>query len=184
MAHAGVAAAAAAFVLLALQTTIAGAGGAGSGERSGARSGEAAVSRAVPTQQGVVTNLVDGDTLDVRLAGVVVRIRLLNVDAPETKKPDSPVECMGPEASARLAELVPVGSTVGLSFDVDRTDRFGRTLAMVTTETGVNVSEALASDGLGVAVQIGRNRAGYPLVRAAEKRARAKGVGIYSNKCQ
>ena len=50
----------------------------------------------------VVARLVDGDTLDVRLAGGrEERVRLIGIDTPETKKPGDPVECFGPEASAR-----------------------------------------------------------------------------------
>ena len=115
----------------------------------------AATSAAVPLakEHGIVTHLVDGDTLDVSLGGIRTRIRLLNVDAPETVKPDTPVECMGPQASARLAQLAPLGSTVGLAFDVERLDQFGRTLATVITASGQNASEVLANEGLGVAVR-------------------------------
>jgi len=136
-----------------------------------------------PTDTGVVTHLVDGDTLDVRINGVILRVRLLNVDTPETKKPNTPVQCMGPEASARLAELAPIGSTVELSYDVDRLDRYGRTLALVTTEAGADASETLASEGLGLAVRIGKNGAGYPTVLAAEKRAQKLRLGLYSGAC-
>jgi micrococcal nuclease len=136
-----------------------------------------------PTDQGVVTHLVDGDTLDVRVNGVVLRVRLLNVDTPETKKPNTPVQCMGTEASARLAELAPIGSRVKLSYDVDRLDGFGRTLAVVTTKGGVNASETLAAEGLGVALRIGQNGAGYARVLAAEKQARKLRLGLFSGAC-
>ncbi|MBK4347224.1 thermonuclease family protein [Lacisediminihabitans sp. G11-30] len=135
------------------------------------------------TDHGEVTHLVDGDTLDVSIAGVTTRIRLLNIDTPETVKPDSPVECMGPQASARLAQLAPPGSTVGLAYDVERTDRYGRTLAMVITPDGGNASEILAREGLGVAVEYGANVAGYDAIMAAERQARDANVGLYSGAC-
>lgn len=137
----------------------------------------------VATEHGVVTHIVDGDTLDVKLGGVRTRIRLLNVDAPETVKPDTPVECMGPQASARLAQLAPLGSTVGLAFDLERTDQYGRTLATVITPSGQNASEVLADEGLGVAVKYGANIAGYATVAAAQQRAEAAGRGLYSGAC-
>ena len=34
--------------------------------------------------------MVDGDTLDVALAGTVERIRLIGIDTPETVKPNTP----------------------------------------------------------------------------------------------
>src|SRR5829696_5408219 len=78
----------------------------------------------------VVAHLVDGDTLDVRLAGGgEERVRLIGIDTPETKKPGSPIECFGPEASAHLAELVPVGTAVRVLRDVEARDVYGRFLA-------------------------------------------------------
>jgi micrococcal nuclease len=155
---------------------------------SGATSG--ALSPALPpvtppvaTEHGVVIHIVDGDTLDVKLGGVRTRIRLLNVDTPETVKPDTPVECMGPQASARLAQLAPLGSTVGLAFDVERTDQYGRTLATVITPSGQNASEVLASEGLGVAVKYGQNTAGYAAIVVAQKHAQATKLGLYSGAC-
>ncbi|MHC5796367.1 thermonuclease family protein [Lacisediminihabitans sp. FW035] len=137
----------------------------------------------IPTEQGRVTHLVDGDTLDVSLGGVRTRIRLLNVDTPETVKENTPVQCMGPEASARLKQLVPVGSTVGLVFDVERVDQYGRTLATVVTASGQNVSEVLAQEGLGRAVRHGQNVEGYATVQAAVERAREARLGLWSGAC-
>lgn len=137
----------------------------------------------IPTEQGRVTHLVDGDTLDVSLGGVRTRIRLLNVDTPETVKENTPVQCMGPEASARLNQLAPVGSMVGLVFDVERVDQYGRTLATVVTASGQNVSEVLAQEGLGRAVRYGQNVAGYATVQAAVARAKEARLGLWSGAC-
>jgi micrococcal nuclease len=137
----------------------------------------------VATEHGVVTHIVDGDTLDVTLGGTRTRIRLLNVNTPETVKPNTPVECMGPQASARLAQLAPLGSTVGLAFDVEHTEQYGRTLATVITPSGQNASEVLADEGLGVAVKYGANIAGYDTVVAAQQHAKAAGLGLYSGAC-
>jgi micrococcal nuclease len=41
---------------------------------------------------------VDGDTIDVERSGRTERIRLLNIDTPETVDPAQPVQCLGPEA--------------------------------------------------------------------------------------
>jgi micrococcal nuclease len=43
--------------------------------------------------------VVDGDTVDLLVGGRQERVRLIGVDTPETKHPDKPVECFGPEAS-------------------------------------------------------------------------------------
>ena len=105
-----------------------------------------------------VVRVVDGDTIDVRsgLLNTTTRVRLLNVDAPETVDPNRPVGCLGPEASQRLTELLPKGPPVDLAFDVERTDRYGRTLAGVYAN-GELVNAQLAAGGLAVPVTVGRN---------------------------
>ena len=58
--------------------------------------------------RATVTHVVDGDTVDLALR----RRRPTSgpgcsgIDTPETVKPDTPVECFGPEASARTKELL------------------------------------------------------------------------------
>ena len=65
----------------------------------------------------VVRRVVDGDTLIARIDGVDVRVRMLGVDAPESVTPDRPVECFGPEASARAHALLPEGTRIILATD-------------------------------------------------------------------
>ncbi|MFN5604060.1 MAG: thermonuclease family protein, partial [Actinomycetes bacterium] len=87
-----------------------------------------------PDANAVVERVVDGDTIDVTIDGRGDTVRLIGIDTPETKKPDTPVECYGPEASARLAELLPPGTPVRLERDIDSRDKFGRLLAYVHRE--------------------------------------------------
>ncbi|WP_309055182.1 thermonuclease family protein, partial [Streptomyces sp.] len=73
----------------------------------------AAETPAAPELRGervVVERVIDGDTVDVRKEGEVVRVRLLNIDTPETKDPNELVECFGPEATALLEQLLPPGT--------------------------------------------------------------------------
>jgi micrococcal nuclease len=107
----------------------------------------------------VVTHLVDGDTLDVRLeGGGGERVRLIGIDTPETKKPNTPVQCFGPEASVHLAQLVPVGTAVTLLRDEDLRDVYGRFLAYVfRREDGKFVNLAMAEDGFARVLSIAPN---------------------------
>ena len=76
-----------------------------------------------------VERVVDGDTL---LLENDARVRLIGVDAPESVKPDHPVEPFGPEASAFTKKWVgKAGNTVRLQFDKERVDQYGRFLAYV-----------------------------------------------------
>jgi micrococcal nuclease len=81
-----------------------------------------------------VTHVVDA--IDVRIGGRDERVRLIGIDTPETKKPNSPVECYGPEASAFTTSLLPVGSVVRIERDVVGRDDYGRLLGYVHLLTG------------------------------------------------
>jgi micrococcal nuclease len=78
----------------------------------------------------VVERVVDGDTIEVELDGVAEDVRYIGVDTPETVKPESPVECFGPQASAFNHRLVE-GRQVRLVFGVERRDVYDRLLAYV-----------------------------------------------------
>jgi micrococcal nuclease len=100
-----------------------------------------------PENEGEATieRVVDGDTLVLQDS---TRVRLIGIDTPETVDPRRPVECFGAEASARTKELLPAGTRVLLEYDVERTDRYGRTLAYVyRADDDLFVNLALARDG-------------------------------------
>ena len=61
---------------------------------------------------GVVTNVVDGDTLKVRVAGVVRTVDLAGIDAPELRGG----ECFAKAAHRRLRASVAIGGTVRFAF--------------------------------------------------------------------
>jgi micrococcal nuclease len=87
------------------------------------------------TETARVVRVVDGDTLVIDRGRGNERLRYIGVDAPESVKPDTPVEFMGREASAANAALVD-GATVVLEKDVSETDRFGRLLRYVWLRDG------------------------------------------------
>jgi micrococcal nuclease len=77
-----------------------------------------------------VIRAVDGDTILVRIEGGARYVRYIGVDTPETVKPDTPVQCYGPRASA-FTHRETDGETVRLVFDREREDVYGRLLAYV-----------------------------------------------------
>jgi len=81
----------------------------------------------LPAERATVQRVVDGDTL---LLPDRTRVRLIGVNAPESVKPDSPVEPFGPEASDFTKQFI-AGGDVRLEFDKERLDQYGRTLAYV-----------------------------------------------------
>ncbi|MFM7871392.1 MAG: thermonuclease family protein, partial [Actinomycetota bacterium] len=55
-----------------------------------------------PTADARIVEIIDGDTLVISVGGRRATTRLIGIDTPETKKPDTPVECYGPEATEFL----------------------------------------------------------------------------------
>ena len=97
----------------------------------------------LPPGQHHVVRVVDGDTL---LVDPHARVRLIGVNAPETVKPDWPVEPWGPEASAFTKQFVS-GGTVRLEFDDEPRDAYDRYLAYVWVGDKM-LNEELARAGL------------------------------------
>jgi micrococcal nuclease len=120
-----------------------------------------------------VAAVVDGDTIE--LAGGE-RVRYLLVDTPEST---GAVECFGPEAARFNRDLV-LGKEVALTFDVEREDRFGRTLAYVAVD-GVDVSAAILERGYGCVLFIAPNGvARKDELDELELRARTLGRGLWA----
>lgn len=130
---------------------------------------------------GLVTvqRVVDGDTLDVVRDGRHVRVRLLNINTPETVDPNRAAECGGPDASDWLRQRLPAGSAITLTHDVELLDRYGRELALVTAADGGVVNVEIARNGLGEAVRYEPNQRFYPQVLAAQEQARSTGSGLF-----
>lgn len=83
-------------------------------------------------EAAVVENITDGDTIRVStLSDEKVPVRLIGVDASEMRHAGKDVQCFAEEASGQTRLLLPVGTQVHLVYEVERTDRYGRTLAYV-----------------------------------------------------
>ncbi len=116
-----------------------------------------AVAPAAPTEEDddqdsydatvTVTRVVDGDTVEISPAiGGITDLRFIGVDTPETKEPGCAPQPYGQEASDfTRAQLS--GQQVGLEFDVEKTDRYGRLLAYVYPQDGEMFNETLLEEG-------------------------------------
>lgn len=129
--------------------------------------------------QATVVRIIDGDTFVADVSGSEETIRLLNIDTPETKHPDKPVQCLGAEATDYLKSVLAPGDGINLEYDVERLDRYGRTLAGVYKNDSL-VNADIAAAGLGVAVLFPPNERFYDEVKAAEAAAQKAGEGLFS----
>ncbi len=133
-----------------------------------------------PPGTAVVVHPVDGDTIVVEVDGVEEPVRLIGIDTPESVAPDRPIECFGPEAKARTAELLPAGTVVRLERDVEARDRYDRLLAYVTrVSDGVHVNRLLVEEGFAEARAFPPNVARQDELERAEASARQGGRGLW-----
>jgi micrococcal nuclease len=133
-----------------------------------------------------VLRIVDGDTVDVlddtrgRL-----RIRVLGIDTPETKKPGYSVGCWGPQAT-EFATSALLGDRVAVIPDTtqDLHDRYGRSLAYLDKPGGWDYSIEAARNGAARAYVYGHTPVSRAAdIAAAEQDARAGGRGLWGSPC-
>ena len=127
------------------------------------------------TQKGVVTQVVDGDTLDVRLAsGKRERVRLIGIDAAERGA------CFADQSAARARQLA-LSKPVVLRGDgtQDTRDRYGRLLAYVWLPGGRDLGYQLVVGGH---AKVYVHRTPFQRLgayRTAEQRAKAAPAGAW-----
>jgi endonuclease YncB( thermonuclease family) len=118
-------------------------------------------------QSADVIDVIDGDTIDVRIDGREERVRYYGVDTPERGD-----DCYG-DATDRNEELA--GARVLLQPDARDRDSFGRLLRYVFLPTGESVEGLLIAEGLGYAWR--DDGAFRDVLVVAEEEAAAAGAG-------
>ncbi|HSE61616.1 MAG TPA: thermonuclease family protein [Candidatus Saccharimonadales bacterium] len=128
----------------------------------------------------IVTQSVDGDTFQVDIDGKKESVRLIGVDTPETHKPNTPVQCQGPEAADFTRQTLE-GKPVQLVADPtnDNRDRYDRLLRYAYTQDGTLFNRLLIEKGFGFAYT------SFPFQKtdeflAAQTAAQANKVGLWS----
>jgi micrococcal nuclease len=147
--------------------------GCGSGGEPGDEGGAAAGS----SVRARVVRVVDGDTILASVDGNDEYVRYIGVDTPETVKPDTPVQCFGPDASAENHRLVE-GRTVRLVFDREERDDYGRLLAYVYTG-GRFVNAELVRGGYARTLEIAPNTSHAGELQRLARRAARAGTGLW-----
>ena len=130
-----------------------------------------------------VASVVDGDTIKVETGGGVVEtIRLIGLDTPETKKPGTPVQCFGPEASTYAKNLLD-GKQVRIDQDSTQgaTDKYGRTLAYVWLQDGRLLNQVMLAGGYGREYTYDKPYKYQTEFTAAQRRARDSKAGLWQS---
>ena len=129
-----------------------------------------------------VTQVLDGDTIQVLGEGIVVnaRVRMIGIDTPEVSHDGSPSDCYGPEANDFTEQLD--GRLVYVSFDADCYDDFDRLLGYVHVGegTGDMWQRQLLRRGLATAFTINPNRSFAAQFQDDEREAESRNQGLWS----
>ena len=120
---------------------------------------------------GIVTRVIDGDTIDVLLNGVNTRIRYLQMNTPERDHP-----CYR-ESTQANADLV-AGQTVRLVPDKELVDPYDRLLRFIYVGD-VLVNRVLVEQGWAEVVLYPPNDARYEEFKRLEQEAAAAGRGCH-----
>lgn len=130
-----------------------------------------------------VTKVVDGDTFwadDGSEKGV--KIRLIGVDAPETRNTGRKViGFYGQQSKEYLTKLLS-GNKVRLEYDIDREDQYNRTLAYVYLCDGTFVNAELLKRGYALVMTIPPNVKYADRFLKLERRARINNRGLWNDK--
>jgi micrococcal nuclease len=131
-----------------------------------------------------VTNVIDGDTLDIDIPDgryEHTRIRLLGIDTPETDGQQSGVMYFGPEA-AEFTQKLALGKSVTVYLDSPNPTRgkYGRLLAYVKLPDGNFLNEVLIKQGYAYA-DSRFNHSFYNKYRQLQSRAKSSQKGLWLN---
>lgn len=121
---------------------------------------------------------IDGDTIDIVAGGVVERLRLLNINAPERRSGARPAECLSGEATGVLIRLAPRNTP--LRVVRHGKDRYGRTLGQAWLADGRMLAAEVVREGLAAPQTIGGVAPYRHAVDAARAEAAAAGRGLHA----
>jgi len=104
-----------------------------------------AIACSAPTAP-LVTRVIDGDTIEVNIAGTIYKVRYIGIDTPELDDKRAEFCALAQEATRYNRQLVE-GKTVRLEKDISETDKYGRLLRYVYVDD-ILVNAELVREGL------------------------------------
>ena len=131
----------------------------------------------------VVLDVLDGDTIRVRMAGYEGSVRIVGIDTPEIPHPGKPAGCFGQQAAAATRAWL-LGRTVEVTPAIEQRDRYDRLLARVVPPdgpiSGRDLARTLALSGFARELPIAPNTDDAPAIAAEVRSAQRHGRGLWS----
>ena len=121
-------------------------------------------------QDGVeLAKCTDGDTAHFIIDGKDTTVRFLAIDTPETKKPNTPVQPFGKEASKYTCDAL------------DKTDKYGRYLAWIFVDDQL-LQEKLVQKGYAKVAYLYGDYKYTDTLQQAERKAKTDKIGLWNGK--
>ena len=126
-----------------------------------------------------VTRVIDGDTIEVEIDGTAEKVRLIGIDTPESVHPDQDRNVPYGSIASEFTKEQLSGKSVGLEFEVQERDKYGRLLAYVYLG-GKMFNETLLEQGHAVVSTYPPNVKYVEQFTQLQQQAREQGVGLWS----
>ncbi|MCB9896286.1 MAG: thermonuclease family protein [Planctomycetes bacterium] len=126
-----------------------------------------------------VTQVIDGDTIEIERNGKKERVRLIGVDCDEVPHEKVDPDSTGWRATMFVFELLEKDPRVKLEYDCEREDKYGRTLAYVYLPDERMLNELLMKEGWARVMRIPPNTRHAQDFAALETEARSGNKGIW-----
>jgi endonuclease YncB( thermonuclease family) len=128
-----------------------------------------------------VTQVIDGDVIEIKINGKDYIFRLIGLDTPESVDPIREVQCFGKEASDKAKELL-FNKKVRIETDISQgtTDKYGRILAYVYREDGLFYNKYMIEQGYAREYTYGTVYKYQSEFKTAQKNAEASQLGLWS----
>jgi len=130
----------------------------------------------------LVTKVIDGDTIMVKINDKEEAVRLIGIDTPETVDPRKTVQCFGKEASEKMKELLE-NKMIKLEADTTQNDRdkYNRLLRYVYLEDGTFINKKLIEEGFGFEYTYQIPYKFQMEFKVAQKMAEEKKIGLWAD---
>ncbi len=124
---------------------------------------------------------IDGDTAELSINGKNEKVRFLAIDTPEIGKGNTPAQPFANEAATKTCNLLSNASAITLEYEIERYDRYNRTLAWVWVD-GSLLQEDLIKEGLAEVKYLYGDYKYTDILKIAENLAKKDNIGIWSTR--
>lgn len=128
-------------------------------------------------QESQIDYVIDGDTVVLKDKR---HIRLIGINTPEISHNIAPSEQGAETAKARLVKILAANTPVLLRYDLEREDRYGRTLAHLFLQDKTNIQALMLSEGLAMPLTIPPNLLFVNCYAVSSKKARNSKRGLWA----